>query len=158
AGFRIDAAYGANHFRSEQDVLVVDHVEQQVDAFLVVNAGVEVHVVHHQLAQWRQLEHVGQAAEASPVVGYGAAAVRNDELDGREVLAHGALHQLHEGRGVGAQVVGAGGVAGRVAAAADVDQRRYVEFHHLCVDRVPEAITQRRRVELAPGGNAVEVE
>src|SRR5690606_16914305 len=98
-----------------------------------------------------------QAAETAPVVGYGTAAVRDDELDGWEVLAHGALHQLHEGRGVRAQVVGTGGVEGRVAAAADVDHRRYVEFHHLLVDRVPVAVTQRRRIEVAAGGVEVEV-
>jgi len=36
---RVDAAHGADHLRAEQDVLDVDHPEQQVDAGLVIDAG-----------------------------------------------------------------------------------------------------------------------
>src|SRR5687768_16090391 len=41
ARLRVDAAHGADHFAGEQDVLHRDHLGQQVDARLVVDAGVE---------------------------------------------------------------------------------------------------------------------
>lgn len=44
AGLWIDAAHCAHHFRAEQDVVDVDDFEQQVDAWLVINAGVKEHV------------------------------------------------------------------------------------------------------------------
>src|SRR5215217_725963 len=42
AGLRIDAAHRADHLAREQDVVDRDHRGQQVDAGLVVHAGVEV--------------------------------------------------------------------------------------------------------------------
>ena len=69
----------------------VDHPEQQVDARLVIDAGVEEHVLHQVLGQRRLLQHVGQAPVAAPVIGHGAAAVRDDEAAGREVLEQVAL-------------------------------------------------------------------
>ena len=49
AGLGIDAAHRADHLRGEQDVLDRDHLEQQVDARLVVDAGVEEDVVQQML-------------------------------------------------------------------------------------------------------------
>ena len=42
--------------------------KQQVDARLVIDAGVEEDVPHHVLRERRALQHVGQAAVAAPVV------------------------------------------------------------------------------------------
>jgi hypothetical protein len=38
---RVDATHGADHLAGEQDVLDGDHLGQQIDAGLVVDAGVE---------------------------------------------------------------------------------------------------------------------
>ena len=46
AGRRVDAPHRADHLGAEQDVVDVDDLEEQVDARLVVDAGVEVHVAH----------------------------------------------------------------------------------------------------------------
>ncbi len=45
AGLGIDAAHGADHLGGEQDVLGRDHAREQVDARLVVDAGVEEQVL-----------------------------------------------------------------------------------------------------------------
>jgi hypothetical protein len=52
---------------------------------------------------------VGQAAEAPSVVGDRAAAVRDDQLQVRELLEQVGLEELHEGGGVGVEVVQSGG-------------------------------------------------
>src|SRR5690606_13065637 len=95
-GFRINTTYSTHHFGGEQDVFVVDYVQQQVDTFLVINTGVEEHVVHQQFIQRWQFQHVSQTTETAPVVRYGTATMGNNEFNGGEVLAHSALHQLHE--------------------------------------------------------------
>ena len=86
---------------------------QQVDPGLVVDAGVEEHVAQQVLLELRLAERHREPAEATPVVGHRAAAVRDDELQVGEVAEQIALEQLHEGRGVGVQVVVAGGVERR---------------------------------------------
>jgi hypothetical protein len=86
AGLGVDAAHGADHLAGEEDVVHRDHLGQQVDARLVVDAGVEEDVVQQVVLQQRLLQLLRQAAEAPPVVGHRAAAVRDDELQRREVL------------------------------------------------------------------------
>src|SRR3954471_3271734 len=49
AGLRIDAAHRAYHLGSEQDVLDGNHLEQQVDARLVIDAGVEEDVLQQMV-------------------------------------------------------------------------------------------------------------
>ena len=68
-----------------------DHLGQQVDAGLVVDAGVEEDVLQQVVLQQRLLQLLRQAAEAPPVVGHRAAAVRDDEAQRREVLEQVAL-------------------------------------------------------------------
>src|SRR5881409_422296 len=41
AGLRIDAAHRADHLGGKQDVLHRNHLRQQIDARLVIDAGVE---------------------------------------------------------------------------------------------------------------------
>ena len=53
--------------------------------------------------------------------------------------------ELHERRGVGVDVVRAGGVEVRVARRRHVDHRRHVELDHLLVERIPVTVGQRRR-------------
>ena len=109
------------------------------------------------LGERRLVQHVGQPAIATPVVGHGAAAVGDDQTQRREVGEEVALDELHEGRGVGVDVVRAGGVEVGVAAARHVDHRRHVELDHLLVDRVPVAIGERRPGPHAAARIGVEV-
>src|SRR5690349_19885160 len=51
AAFGIDAAYRADDLRRKEDVLDRYHLEQQIDAGLVVDAGVEPDVLQHELFQ-----------------------------------------------------------------------------------------------------------
>ena len=50
SGFRIDAPHRADHFGGEQNVFCWNYIEQQIDAGLVVDAGVEIHVVQQQIS------------------------------------------------------------------------------------------------------------
>ena len=84
--------------------------------------------------------------------------MRNQEAQRREVLEQVAGQALHEGRGVGVQVMRAGGVEAGVAAGADVDHGRDVVLDHLFVDRVPVAVRQRRAGPVAAGRIGVQVD
>ena len=64
-------------------------------------------------------------------------------------LNRSAVHELHERRRVGVDVVRAGGVEVRVARRADVHHRRHVELDHLLVERIPVPVGQRRRAPVA---------
>src|SRR5208337_956055 len=110
AGLGIDAAHRADHFAGEQDVVDRDHFGQQVDARLVVDAGVEEDVVQEVVLEQRLFQLLRKAAVAPPVIGGGAAAVRNDEAQRRKILEQVALDELHHRSRVGVDVMGAGGV------------------------------------------------
>ena len=47
--FRIDPSDGADHFGPEEDIFCGYNFEQQIDARLMVHAGVEIHIVQLQL-------------------------------------------------------------------------------------------------------------
>jgi len=144
AGLRVDAFDRADELGGEQDVVDRDDAGQEVDAGLVVHAGVEEDVVAHDLGDLGPAVHEPDTAEAAPVIGHGSAAVRDDELQRREVLEEIREHQLREAHRVAVEVVGAGRKHRRVAAAADVHHRRDVELHHLLVERIPPLVAQRR--------------
>ena len=57
----VDATHSANHFAGEQNVIHRDHLGQQVNARLVVHAGVKEDVVQQMLLQQRLLQLLGQA-------------------------------------------------------------------------------------------------
>jgi hypothetical protein len=80
------AAYGADHFGGEQEVVEVDDLEQQVDARLVVDAGVEPDVAHDQLGELGAALVQVHAPVAAPVEGHGAAAVWDDEPQTGEIF------------------------------------------------------------------------
>jgi hypothetical protein len=86
AGFRIDAAHRADHFAGKQHVVHRDHLGQQVDARLVVDAGVKEDVVQQVVFEQRLFHFLRQPAEAAPVVRHRAAAVRNQEAQRGEIL------------------------------------------------------------------------
>src|SRR6185437_1542800 len=85
-GLGIDTAHRADHLRGKEDVVDRDHLGEEINARLVIDAGVEEHVLQDQLAERRALLVLRQAAIAAPMIGYGAAAMRDDELQGRKIL------------------------------------------------------------------------
>ena len=88
AGLGIDAAHRADHLGGKQDVVDRDDLRQELLAGQMVDAGIEKYVVQHEVGQETELGVLCQAAVAPPMVRHRAAAVRNDELDGRELLEH----------------------------------------------------------------------
>src|SRR5205814_6854554 len=136
-GQRVYAAHGAHHLGPEYDVADVDDTHQKIDARLVIHARVEEHVLHHVFLERGALEHVGESAVATPVVGNRPAAMRNDEAQRREIPEQTALDELHERGGVGVDVMRAGGVEVRIARGGDVDHGRHIELDHLLVEGVP---------------------
>src|SRR5262245_42248272 len=84
-GFRIDALDRPQHFRGEQDVVDRDDLRQQLDAWIVIDTGIEEHVAQQMVLEQRLLHLLRQAAIAAPMERDGAAAMGNDELQAREI-------------------------------------------------------------------------
>src|SRR3984893_9758421 len=156
-GARIDALYGADHFRGEQDVVGRDHRGEQLDAGQMIDAGIEIDVPEQMLFQRRPLQILGDAAIAAPMIRHRAAAMRNDQLQGRKILEQVRGDELHEGGGVAVDVVRAGGVEIRVARGADMDHCRHVELDQFFVKRIPPAVGERRRVPVAARRIGIEI-
>ena len=112
---------------------------------LVVDTGVEVDVLQQVIRERRLLHVLGDPAEASPMIGHGAAAVRDDEPQLRKLLEEVRRQALHERGRVRVQVMRTGRVETRVAARAHVDHRGDVVLDERFVDRIPVPIGQRRR-------------
>src|SRR5580658_2080309 len=142
SGLRVDPPDRADHFAGEQDIVDRDHLGQQVDARLVIDAGVEEDVLQQLLREQRLLELLREPTITAPVVRRGAAAVRHHEAERRKILEQVALDELHHGGRVGVDVVGDGGMEAGVAAGRDMDHRGDVPFAHLLVDRVPPAVSE----------------
>ena len=131
---------------------VLDDLEQQVDAGLVVDARVEPDVAHDQLVELGATQVEVHAAVAAPVVRDRATAVGNDESQGRKVFEElRLLDELHERRRVGIQVVRAGLVERGITGGADVDHCWHVQLDHLFVQRVPVAVGQWRFLPVTAG-------
>ncbi|MNI46312.1 hypothetical protein D3C73_1007690 [compost metagenome] len=148
SGLRIDPAHGTDHFGTEQDVVDIDDLEQEIDARLMIDAGIEKHVLHHMLAKRRALEHIRQPAVTSPVIRNSATTVRNYEAQIRKVLEQVTFKKLHERYSVGSDVISAGRVHGTIAATRHMDHCRYVEFNHFFKERIPGAVGQGRGAEM----------
>ena len=110
------------------------------------------------LGEERLLHLLGEAAIAAPVERHRAAAMRDDEFQRREILEQVALDELHEGGGVGVDVMRAGVMEVRVAGRGDVDHGRHVELDQLLVDRIPPAVGERRIGPVAAGRIGIEVD
>ena len=156
-GPRIDALHRADHLRGEQDVVDRHDFGEQIDARLVIDAGIEENVVPHDFVQLGTPVVQRQAAKAAPMERHRAAAVRNDQLERGKILEQVGQDELHERHGVGVEIIRAGGVHGRIAAARYVDHRRHVELDHLLVERIPPFVGQRRRIEVAAGRIGIEI-
>ena len=156
-GLGVVALDRADHFRGEQDVVDRHHFGEEIDAGLVVDAGVEENIVAQDLGELRLAVIERDAAKAAPMERHRAAAVRNDEFQLGERLEQVRQEHLHEHHGIGVEIIRAGGVHRRIAAARDVDHARHVELDHLLVQREPGFVGHRRRVEIAAGRIRIEV-
>ena len=156
-GFRVDTTNRTNHFGSEQDVLGRDYIQQTVDAFLVVNTGVEEDVVQYALFQFKALVQ-RHTAETTPVVRHRTATVRDDHFQLREVLEHVRHHQLLEAGGVSAQVVGTSGVEAVVTGCGYVNHGWNIVLDHFFVDRVEITSAQTAAVPETTGWVRVQVD
>src|SRR5687768_71823 len=92
-GLRIDALDRAQHLRCEQDVVDRDDFGHQLDARIVVDAGIEEHVAQQVILEQRPLHLLRQPAIAAPVERHRAAAMRDDETQAREIAEQVALDQ-----------------------------------------------------------------
>src|SRR3974377_1331093 len=84
--FWVDTFHRADHFRGKQNIVGGPDLGEQVDPGLMIDAGVEENVVLDDLIEFRAAIIKRNAAEAAPVKRHGAAAMRNDQLQGRKVL------------------------------------------------------------------------
>src|SRR5690606_752962 len=99
-----------------------------------------------------------EPSEAAPMIRHRPAAVRNDQLEIREILEDVRRHQLHERDRVGAEIVRAGGLpVRRVAGAADMDHPGHLELAHLLVERIPVAVAEGRTGEITAGRVGIHV-
>src|SRR5581483_1922421 len=85
-GLRVDALDCAHHLRGEQDVVDWHHFGEQIDAGLMIDAGIEEDVVPDDLAELRAPVVEREPAEPPPVKRHGAAAMRDNQLQRREIL------------------------------------------------------------------------
>src|SRR3712207_6784412 len=81
----------------------------------MVDAGVEEDVLEEVLGEERLLHFLGEPPVAAPMERHRAAAVRDDEFQGREIPEQIALDELHEGGRVAVDVMGARIMEARVA-------------------------------------------
>src|SRR6185437_10777837 len=115
AGLRVDTADRADHFRGKQNVLDGDDLRQKLDAGAVIDAGIEEDILEQKVRQRRQLHVLREPPVAAPVIGNGAAAVRNDELQGWKPLEQIGGQELHERGRVAVQIVRASPVEAGIA-------------------------------------------
>ena len=109
----------------------------------MIDAGIEEYVAENALVKVAEPHVLSHAAEPSPVIGHGAAAMRDDEFDLRKIGEHVRHHEMHESGGVRPEIVGTRRVHRRMTGAADMDHRRHVELAHRLVERIPVAVAKR---------------
>src|SRR5580692_11120795 len=91
------------------------------------------------------------------MVGNSAATMRDDEFQCGEILKNVGGEELHESGGVAVQIMSARGVKIRIARSADVNHGGDVELNHFFVERIPEAVGERRIAPVAARGVWIQV-
>jgi hypothetical protein len=157
SGLGIDAADGADHLRSEKDVVRGNHLGQELDSRAVIDTGVEKYVAKQMILEQRPLHILREPAVAAPEIRHGAAAMRNDELERWKIAKEIGRQKLHERGRARVDVVGASRVKLRVARRADVNHGRNVELDHRFVERVPPAVGQRRLLPVPARGIRIQI-
>src|SRR5262245_50802808 len=91
AGFRVDAANGADHLTGKQNIVHRDYLGQKINAGLMVDARIKEHVVQQVIFQERFLQFLCQTAITPPVIRNCASAVRYHEPQRWEILEQVSL-------------------------------------------------------------------
>jgi len=86
ACLRVYAAHGADHLRSKQNIFDWDDTREQINARLMVDAGIKVNVIEQMVLEQRLFQLLRQASETTPVVRHCATAMGNEELQGWKIL------------------------------------------------------------------------
>jgi hypothetical protein len=110
----------------------------------MIHTGVEKHVTEEAFLERRALHVLRQSPVTAPVKRHRPAAVRDDEAERRKVPEEIGGEELHEGRGIGIDIVRAGRVKIRVARGAHVHHGGHVELDHLLVEGIPVPVGERR--------------
>ena len=137
----------ARPLRAEQASIDADGLEEQLERVLRVEHGVVVELAH-LIREARPLAAQRAGLEARVLIRNRAAAVRHEDLQRRKIVEHLRVQQRDDGDVLfvdEVQRVGQplGAAAGRVDVAGDV------ELDELFVQRIPEAIAERRRLDAA---------
>src|SRR5437588_3289979 len=106
----------------------------------MVNASIKIDVPKEKFPQRGTLQILRDATITAPMVGDRTAAVRNDELQRREIFKNVGRQKLHKSSRIAVQVMRARGMKVRIARGADVNHRGHAELNHLFIKRVPKAI------------------
>src|SRR5476649_2718902 len=85
ARLRIDASYRTDHLARKQNVIDRNYAREQIDARLVIDAGIEENVIEQVIFQQWLFQLLREPAEATPVIWHGAAAMRDHEAQGWKV-------------------------------------------------------------------------
>ena len=114
AGLRIDAANRADHLGGKQDVVDGIDLGKQIDARLMVNAGIEPNMFFIISSSGGRLL-LSEARDIGPNGRRRAAAMWDDQAQRWEILEQVAHDQLHKSGGIRVDVVRAGSVEVRIA-------------------------------------------
>ena len=128
--------------RAEQASIRADGLDQQLERFARIEHRVVVQIAH---LVGETLAAAAQRAgfEARPVVGNRAAAVRNQNLQRRKIFEHVRFEQRHDADAFLIDEVQRVRETRRPAARR-MDVAGNIQLHHLFVQRIPEAVAQRR--------------
>src|SRR5437899_11055934 len=113
------------------------------------DAGIEVELGLNHLIVWRRRGILCQTTIPPPMIGYGAATVRDDEADRGEIPEEIGCDELHECGGIRVNVVGAGSMEIGITGGADVNHCWHVELDHFLVERIPMLVGQRWGIPIA---------
>ena len=120
ARFRIDRPNRSDYLRRERDIIDRNDLGEQLGAWQLIHAGIEQDVAQQMLAERGRLHGLCQSAEASPMIRDRAAAIRDDELRGWEVVKNIGGQQLHEPGGFAVQIMRSRGMECGIAGLADM--------------------------------------
>jgi len=84
----INAAHRPDHFRGKEDILFRDHLQQQVNAVLMIDTSIKKDIVQHPLIPITQTAILGNAAEPAPMLVHRPAAMRDDKANIWKILKH----------------------------------------------------------------------
>src|SRR5215510_439466 len=151
ARLRVNGIDSPKHLGGEQDIVHPYPFNQQLHSLSVVNGHIPVHPTGGLFKRLKALSHM-HATMPIPLIRDGPTTVRNNDLQGREVLEDARAEQLHGARVMLGNVVGNGRMHCRVDGRTGVDGAGDIELDHLLPQRIPPFIAQRGCEGLAASG------